>query len=97
VLLRLAEYADYLRVTGVGSDEFGSDGQSRVAVHGTGEHLGTGGLGHDVRLTREVGLVHRAVALHDLAVDGTQLVGQDQQQVTDPDVVGAEVIHALGR
>ena len=65
-----------LRVAGIGGDPDGANRQRRVAVDRARQHPGAGPFRDPERLAGQIRLVHRAAALHDLAVDRADLVRQ---------------------
>ena len=80
------------RVAGVDRPSHRADRQRLLAVDRAGQHVRARRLGHHERLAGQVGLVHRAVALHDGPVDRADLVRKDDQVIADGDRVERHVL-----
>ena len=94
--LRLAQHADDLGVPRIDRGLLRAHGQGGLTVDRAGDDRRTLRLLHHVRLAGQVGLVHRAIAVDDLAVDRAQLMRQDQQQIPHRRLVGVDVVDAVG-
>ena len=86
MLFGLLHHLHDFGVTGIGRQFFGTNGQCRLAVDRARQHLRARGLGHHVRLARQIRFIHHAVTFDHGSVDRTNLVGKDEQLVSDLDI-----------
>ncbi len=95
--LGLRDHADDLGQQGVGPYPVGADEQAPIAVERAADHLRPRLLLHGNRLTGNHGLIDRASAFGDSAIDGQFLARSDAQQVARPNLTERDVLFSTIR